>query len=229
MIAPRMRWLLVAAIAGCSTSPDEIELTQTVTTNMTFGFTCRSTTTGTGAEAVYWRLFSLVDEGARAGFHVDSVTFGMFGTPPTGTPPLYFPSSDEQHVDVALYSYFGPVDSQTLDLSQRVLLNHAPASFDAPTSPQLVNTLMPTLVTDTEYLLVEVHPDFSSAAGKHFDLGANSDGETATGYARDCVTMNVEPALAYTTPVTGPDTHWAWVIYLTGQIIPDVHEHPPSR
>jgi hypothetical protein len=214
-----MRWLIVVALIGCTVEEQEIELTDSVSIEMSKTLGCFDKTTAAGFEVSFYRAFVLADQGVRAGFHLDQVSFGSLAIGNAGS---------SQPVDINVYAYDGPTGGSSLDLVQRAPLASTMITVDnapvASATPVLVDVPFSTVVEGTDALLVEIHARPGATFAGHLSIAANEQGETAPSYVR-CSSGEV-----FTTQDASDDhrPHNA-VIYAKGSRIPDLGDQPPVR
>jgi len=206
-----MRWLLVyLAVAGCARAgkensiiggltdarprsgdsgivpePDaspidaptaQVAMNQTasgaIDTDNLYG--CFDPSTGFSRETSYYRVFTLADYAVASTLRVTEVDFAIADATGAG---------GQQPGKVNLYSYGGPIDGTTLDLSQVRMVSSVDIQIADGTGTRMAVPITGDVAPSTN-LLVEIMTPDGLGDGNDFSLGTNTAGERHPGYVR---------------------------------------------
>jgi hypothetical protein len=162
--------------------PEEITLTQTVSTTITRNnsFVCFDDVTNLTFQNSYYRVFALADHGITTMLHVAQVDFGI-ELADAG------PSATQQPAQLLLGTYGTTPMDPTLDPAQIRTLTAIDIKIPDGAGTRLSVPITADVAPGTNLIVELTIPD-GGAAGSVFVIGSNAQGERRPGYtsAPDC-------------------------------------------
>ena len=165
-------------------------LTQTNSDDLSDGVACTGPNTVPRdaqylLENSFYRAFALADYGLTTGFHVKSVSFGVFSASGGATAG--------QPADIAIYSYAGEPGG-TLDISKLSPLGTTAIQIRDTTTPMIIEAPLTVDVPATvSALVVELHVQDGRQPMYKLFVGINGRGERGPAYLRSPACGNTSP------------------------------------